>query len=733
MTRVGVGRAAMSAAWFMITAAGLVIAHHADAEMTRAWQPADVNAALGRLKEAETRGDDATAAPETRAAARREADQLRARLLELSPSDDRAPTWLVDRAAFTLSLLGADDADVSVLVGLPTVEQRRRVMQAAQNALAYLENAERAATARVAALEGRVVAGGSGAAGAEEAIGRLVDVEQSQRIPFFSGVARTLMAGAAAADVDRATAAAAAIKSLENLRLKTPAMEAARDALAALAVFNASNTVTERARGVMQNKLTGAMKHPSAEPATRRRARLGLLALGTPATGVSEATRSWSDQLLECEAILRRETMSIAGSAPRPLSTVIPGGPVAEMLRLSRENDGTPEQRDARRALVYAKIAPHVDARAGASVAAELVFARAVAMLRDQGEGVSASAGAQSEALLRSVGDRDDAPMDVRADALWELSALLERKGQPTSKQIEPLDRIVRELSGSARAVAAARMVAERASPERIAAGGGGDGQSNTLRPEYLSAVRLLAAKTGEPRWAIELVRSQLSTASGQVTPESLRAAMDAYAALPDNPGKTKAALSIADALSQLGPKLRTTPPDVRARMMSEALEFVRQSAPSKADGLTLDFAQAHLEAGDEQALLLFSLARGSSVDVMGSANAGKIRLGLAAAQRKARRVDDAFSTLRELAEQFEKPPGEIGREEPYWAAWCALLELFVAEDAARERQGELKAHLARLALVDPALGGPVFAGRFAAIRAGLEAGTPAPAPTPAP
>src|SRR5262249_52796208 len=162
------------------------------APFARAAEPpagsSDAAARLGALekKMAATTGAE-------RAALARECDQVRGVLVELAPEDPRAPSWLIDRAAYTIDRLGDDGTDNAVLVGLPSGPQRRRCVAASLEALRTLEQARSIAETTTARLEESIldlrgehgdVAGK--AAEAERDLHRLVDLEQAQRIPFLN-------------------------------------------------------------------------------------------------------------------------------------------------------------------------------------------------------------------------------------------------------------------------------------------------------------------------------------------------------------------------------------------------------------------------------------------------------------------------------------------------------------------------------------------------------------------
>ena len=689
---------------------------------------ASSDALIAELESIEARLRDPSTSVADRADSAAKADALRARLIELLPSDDRTPTWLIDRAVLTLARLGESDTDLAVLVGLPTPEQRLRASQAALTALTLLDRAQSLAQAAVAKLESDVLSRAGAADAAEREIARLVEVEQSQRIPLYTALAKTLLAACAGGEQERTSAAAGAIKAMEALRVRTPALEAARDTVAALAVLNASGGMTDRAAGAIRTKLLSVMSNPAAEPATKARARLGLLAVGE---GRATEGAPWAQRLIEQEARVRAMAGGTGASAPRRVSMLT--GPVLDFMNLAAEPvlgadlGGLTEAqvRDARRALIYAKIAPLVDTKLPPSaIPAELLLARAVTTIRETPRSFS-----QVEALLRQVADRLEATADIRADALWELAAAYDAQPSP-EKSTACLSRIVRELPASSRAADAARTLAQRfapdyahiTSPEGRAAGVSG------IKPEYLEAVRLLSTMPGESRFAAELVRAELFSDPGRVSPGALSSALKTYAGLPEGPGKSAAKAAIVLTLPAAAESLASLPSAERASLLASALEFVRSAAPEHLGAANLIFGESLLNAKDPGALALLQAASGSSIDIAGTPEGARIRLALARALRAAGQAQQAIAPLREVAAQYEKPPGEIGREPQYWAAWCELLELSILNDESPARLGELRSHLSRLELIDPSLGGAAFASRFSRLKEACKAPAPVPA-----
>lgn len=640
--------------------------------------------------EADLRVADLT--DERRAALVREADAMRAGLIERAPSDDRAPTWMVDRAATALAELSREDLDLTVLVGLASERERTSVRVAAAKALELLQRATRVSGTAIAALESDALSRPGTAEAADRQLARLIEVEQAQRIPFFTGLAHGLLAGAAATESERTAAATSAVKSLEAVSVRSAAIEPARDAIIALALINASNTPSERAFGVARDRLRRALEHPAAEPATRRRAALGLAVIGQPVDPAENAAPSGPDPLL-LEAQARGHLLR-DGRLGR-LTTL--AGPVADLLKQQsapRPGEDRPAA-DARRVRVYAKLAPQVDPRAARdAVAPELLLARAITMLRDR-----ATAHRDAALLLDHVAQRADAPPALRADALWELAAAT-RDSDPAGSA-RALGRLVREAPASERVVDAARLLAD-------------DGAANAAARR--DAVRVLLERTSEPRWgqvavAIERTDTALDEAA------RITAAVRVFDGL-DGPRRDAAAGELAKAAAALVEQWEQMPATSRSGVADDLLSRLTPTAPGVAARAGLDIGEREVRAGAHASAERRLLALlGSTIDRPGTGEAARLRLNLAEAQAALARTDDAFATLRGLADQFEKPAGAVGRDPPYWAAWARMLELFALDTSGPVDAEALGVHLARLEIIDPALGGAEFATRFARLK----------------
>lgn len=101
-----------------------------------------------------------------------------------------------------------------------------------------------------------------------------------------------------------------------------------------------------------------------------------------------------------------------------------------------------------------------------------------------------------------------------------------------------------------------------------------------------------------------------------------------------------------------------------------------------------------------------------------GSAAAQELSLGLARALLLANKDDQAFALLRDVAMASDTPtPDGSNRPERFWHAWTLMLEtLLEIEDSHRQRTA-ITTRLTQLESIDPNLGGPPWRNRLNRIR----------------
>lgn len=715
--------------------------------------------ALARLAQFEKQLESATGAERQRLAS--QADEARRELLEGWPNHDRASTWLVDRAAYALALLGPDGADTSVLLGLPSIEQRQRVLSASRAALALLGTATTQAQNATVRLESVILerparqvsasvsASGSGAISpeigqrlqnAERELHRLVDIEQAQRIPYLTAVCRVL--SSAAGEGDQTQSAQSAASAIQNVALRTPALESARDVLLACAILNATPTLRTKARDLLVKRLENVRASKASDEATRHRAGLALIVMGVNAPA-SSLGAPWSVRLAELEADARRKIAEIGPSSARRWE--LTASAAEGVLKLANDPTSSGAQRDARRAIVYAKVGSLFDPASTSvlsrSLSPEVNIARAVALLS-----ASDRPSSRAEALLEEVGNAKDTPLQARGDALWELCVALQRRSGEASalaRQGAAISTLIRTCPGHPRRIEGAEWLARNASPDWACLAQGSPGCGAPTK-EYIEAITLLSAGSGagpnagpgagpdtRNLYVRERVRVLLWGEREGPTLKSMSEAITLVRTMPASSSEQEQAqgevLATIPRLLALQSSViaswKSAPPDKpalleHARALQTISAFARQARPTEPGASLLDLASAEcrLLLADGSAATAFHSLLASEIDLPASRESARIRLGLAHALRDAAREDEAFKVLRELSLQFEKAPGEVGRDEAYWEAWCQMIEI-LARTGGSSRRDEVLANINRLELVDQKLGGPAFAARINAAR----------------
>ena len=668
--------------------------------------------------------------PDPEAAAQR-ADELRARLIELLPTDARVPTWLTDRASRVLAGLSVDDANTSAVLGMPTADQRSRVRDASRAALVLLDHAAETADRATAGLESAILdRSGSPdeiaarALQAEKDLHRLVDVEQTQRIPFLKAEARVLQAAVGDGEEGSAQASASAIQAL---RARTPALESAKDVLLVCAIIGSAPSLRDRAREVMTTKLRAVVSNTAADATTRRRARLAMIVLGI-AEPTAAATTKWPDALAEAEAFSKRSVLAINPVSPARWQEL--DAAFAPLVALAHLPAPNPELELSRRSLVYAKIAGAIDARAPSmALSPETNLARAITMLR-----ATSNPSIGAEQLLTDAAERPDASAEIRGDILWELGVALDRHAnspEDHARQVSTLARLISEQPNNSHARAAAEYLATHETPDW-----GCLSQTDRARAakcplpgaEFTKAIRFLslAAHSGTEalRWKLETIRLQLWSSASGASPQALAGAIAAARSLPAGPEKDQAVrelVAAARAFAASAPPAGATGAaadgrSARVGALENICAFLKESGSPERVEITLDLAEAQLGAGRSEAAGTFKELIGSPIDIVASRASARIRLGLAQSLRSQGKSADAFGVLRELAEQFDKAPGERGRDEPFWAAWASMLEIR-ADSPDEGARDEVLTTIKGLELVDPELGGEKYAQRIHKVR----------------
>jgi len=168
--------------------------------------------------------------------------------------------------------------------------------------------------------------------------------------------------------------------------------------------------------------------------------------------------------------------------------------------------------------------------------------------------------------------------------------------------------------------------------------------------------------------------------------------------------------------------------------------EWAVKRDPARVDLYSLPLAEAWLAEGAKESVdsarlrgVLASLAGEtiptSVVSLKRAADAVRLRakLDVGRLQRLNGRRDAAFQTLRGVADALEPPPAAPGQStasQPswlFWSAWCELLEMLAEQNAEGGRSGAIRLQLARLSIINRALGGGEYRTRLERVRDDLK------------
>lgn len=628
---------------------------------------------------------------------------------------------LIDQAALLLARLRADGSDASALLGVLSAEQRATVESAARDALSLLARADARITDDIAQLERGIMgrdadpAAARRAAEVEAELTRLIDVEQAQRLPFYRGLAHALAAGAADGP-PRVSAARQAIDLLAPLAPGSPGADAQRRVYLAAAMLM-TGPITEPLAASIADVLAPVTGDDRAGAQAALARRIAAVALDEQWPAIASEPPETTEA---AEAAARAMIMRSRTDPARRGQLIAAACRV--LLAAPRPADDA-----AARLRIYAKVAhliePGIDT---ALLPAEAALARAVTLLRASPES------AEARALLAIARDRADAPVAVRAAALWELAAislrgdadaayrdafaalealLLLRPGPPRQAQAaELLDRL-----GQALAARPGLDPAERDRIERVRMAALADLVG--APPPDADAARRAA-------WNARLTTLQVRRADpARISPEQI----EQFArALPGASDQSPDATELRRAIDELFTAVRQ-PPAWSVRPAGERMRIVAiLIGASTHPDLHLELLAGHtlLELGQpaEAAARLRPLL-GTRVDQVGLPTRTHLRLALAGALAAvgdpAARAE-ALTLLRELTAPFDDQPPTTARPDFYWPAWAATLELLLRDAESVEQTDAIRAQLTRLELIDKSLGGPAHAAAFARIRAAV-------------
>lgn len=639
-------------------------------------------------------------------------------LIKQHPEDDRVASWQVDRAIAELASLSVDGADTSLLFGVPTAEQRRRGAEAARRAMALLDDADAKATESVRRLEegmmGKAAADPEAlrrARAAEEALARLVDVEQAQRIPYYRAAAQTLLAAASEGPA-RAQAARQAAAALARMTLSTPGADAARRVLLVGAIVNGT-VIDDAARHVAGSELDAVdAAGDGIDETTRQRAAMARLLLGAGADdraiGAMPARQheALARRLLERARSEPARRTALTAEACRVLLAGAPSGAL-------RAGEAGPE-----RLLLYARVAalitPGVDT---AALPSEAILARAVALLRED------ERSQEARALLSQLLTRTDVRGDLRAAALWEAAAVYTRTVEPRAdaRAIEYLDQFVQEFPEDERAPAAARTLealaarAQRVTEVLVA-------RRTALEDIQLRALDLLLAHPAAfPGQLGEWKSRAIVIRVGRLDPSTVTPAqlgpLVKEAATIDRPRPSGANLAVNELARRMFEDARW--PERPAEDRVKLIETVRSSRdPISDDHIALLAGEAKAELARADAVDELRPLVGGALDGPDQPTRVRLRLALARALggMPAGRAE-AITLLRQLVAPLDNAPSSAKRPAYYWQAWATTLEYLQADNADGARDDAIRAQARRLELLDPGMGGRDTADRIRRVR----------------
>jgi hypothetical protein len=695
---------------------------------------------------------------QTRMKAAERADQVRAELLATASDDERAATWLADRAAHALDVPASTGLDLVVLLGVPTREQAETVLASAERALDLANRADAAASQAIARLEARLLdratmPDAAATADFERRLRLLVDVEQTRRIPFLRATARTMIA-AASTDADRAgDMANMAIREIKDLQTPGASLAASKHLLMAFALTHAARgdraqDILRAAQVQFENALI--LSGPGVDPAIPMRARLGLVRIGAEKAGAAEAIDAASVGLSSgarkdlkvlltearaADALMRARLdptrkVEFVSRAVRWLAST---SPTADEVSL-----GEPD----RRPTVQQKIAEIVPRGVSlGALPAEAAFATAVTNARSLS--VSDTNGrAEAAAMFQSVAQRMDAPSELRSQARWERAVVIAQGSgttiERTALEIDALADVLSSDPLGDYAYPAARRIVE----VFVARSGAGDtpgpsGLENKSEA-VVKALRLLMAREASDRWGREsahLAAFELRRGA----PGAVERAGAFIDVIPDPGARAEAARLTSATLARKAEEQRTLltkHPDAAAASGITWKSLAQKAAvlstwaeardPSRTTESRVLLGEAQFESGDSRASETLAKLDDAQVGALGISVWTRWKFALARVQQAQGDLARAFGTLREITLRLEGEPGQSARESAYWRAWAQMLTIMESMNTDGSRTSDIRAQIKRLELIDRTLGGGPDADIIRAIQSRLGDGADA-------
>jgi hypothetical protein len=615
------------------------------------------------------------------------------RTLSADTQDLRLATLSTDQevrlaaAASRLADAERDGSALSASYGIPLPEERTAIQRHATDALAMLASVAPAA-------------------------GGPSDTPPDPRLDLLRARASALLASIEPEPARRRSLAADALRGSDSSTLLDPAADTARRSTQALALILLDEP--EQADRRAADLLSGSDDLRLDHNARLELALLRLRAARTPPA--ADAAAHAYAALLRASPHRADPRLRLLGAEAHAAALLRAGADttraLAPLLTLEADPSLLPSPAH-RRELIAARLAalddlPHTPPPDWSSAHPRAAALRALALARRPAT--------QPLALdaLRDLAQRTDIDPALAADATWE-AAMLSRLG---------LDDRSRALTRSLLTALTTRSPDHPRAPDALllllADARLPDGSLEPSLPTALIDLALarLPARPEADRWRLDrAARFTLTsppdplaalTLLEAVTPRTAEGhlAADAHFALTDTLTRRD------DATPQSDPTPDTLALLARALAMAERHQRPQWFAYAQ----RLAFDSIPSDPLRAQSLFRTLLHPDSAPHLTTTPEA--LALGLARAQLAADQRSDAFATLRALAETLEARMNTADSERSpadahtFWHAWTLMLETIAAHGDQPSRD-HAKAHLARLRLLDPALGGPDFQPRI--------------------
>lgn len=601
------------------------------------------------------------------------------RFEELDEPDDPAETALdiadpstelvINATAARLEAAERDGSVLAVLFGVPLPEQKSEAEGAAREALSLLERFDESDSndVRVAMLRARAA---------------LVLASLEPREQTRAALARTALLNTQGRPLTEARA--------DQARRVTHAL--------ALSMLGEPDAATQEITGVLRDLAEDASPADQvAEP---------LLALARVASGMQDRRAAAvalerlsardpvaSDALWQIVIAGARSRLAMQDSPPDPRAL----DPVLGLL----DRPKILRDENQRRSLVYHTVAaltdPVADTLDWSRLPPLAAFARAVV--------VGNTAGGRDEALrlLANVANRKDAA-PLGADALWEAAVLrrLDNTEQAQRDASAMLARLAREYPDSPHAAdaLAASINEARASD--------GDLPESFQLDLIRRAIDRFPDRPEIDIWRIDYAKRV--------------AGLDRLDALePIAPGTRQATLAAEMYFPAVRSLMNGANPADRLRLLRRAVAFAERHRRPEWAALAAELAESELDHDPAIAAKLASTLLGSD-KAMAHVPSGRDHMTLVLAEARLALHDQpgAFELAKSIAEKLE-PAADRNRD--FWHAWAIMLEILADRDDA-DAHARATAHLARLRLLDPDLGGPPFSTRLQRVRDKLHSTT---------